>query len=223
MAKAKLQDRAPTDLRVAKEALYRQHIIDAAEVIFATEGFEQARMQNIAQAAGISLGTLYAQFTGKQELYRAVLITRDEQMLKAVQKEAESTLAGGYSLEAILDLMGVHLLFLLQHPNYLRMQLQEGLAWYHSSARPSDYERDIWDEGMQLMASVFKWGSDSKTFIAGEPEELVQLMLALQQTRLSQWIANGMQMPHEALVDVIKADFVRFFCAAGAAPTRNIS
>jgi AcrR family transcriptional regulator len=71
-------------LRDAKDALYRQHILEVAETIFAQHGFAATKMQTIAAKAGVSLATLYQAYANKQALHRSILIERDRQMLAVV-------------------------------------------------------------------------------------------------------------------------------------------
>lgn len=203
---------AARSLRGARAELYRQHIMAAAEAIFADEGFAQTRMQAIAQAAGVSLGTLYQQFEGKDELYRAILIARDAEMLAGVTEAARIRLKMPLDIAQILAMMDTHLRFLLEHPDYLRMQLQDGRAWYHSAARPSAEEQQIWERGLAMMQQVFGWGTASGLFIPGAAEDHARLLLALQQARLAGWVAGGMHEAHDTVIALIQADFVRCFC-----------
>ncbi len=208
---------AQRNLRRAKAALYRQHIMDAAEAMFAREGFAQTRMQAVAQAAGVSLATLYQQFKGKEELHRAILIARDAEMLSQVMERAQNLLQAPQSVEQILALIAVQLSFLLEHPNYLNMQLQDGHAWYHSAARPSAEEQHMWERGLAMMEQVFTWGTRNQLFISDAPADQARLTLALQQARLASWVSGGMLAPHAAVIAAIQADFVRCFCRPAVA------
>ncbi|SFF51132.1 transcriptional regulator, TetR family [Fontimonas thermophila] len=203
---------AGRELRDARAELYRQHIMAAAEKIFAEEGFAQSRMQAIAQAAGVSLGTLYQQFEGKDALYREILIARDTEMLDHIAAAAQTHLRSPLRIEQILTLMESHLRFLLEHPDYLRMQLQDGRAWYHSAARPSVAEQRIWERGLAMMRQVFDWGTANGVFVPGSAEDHARLLLAQQQARLAGWVADGMRAAHDAVIALIQADFVRCFC-----------
>ena len=53
--------------------MYRQHILDAAERVFADRGYETAKVQDISALAGLSMGTIYAVFPGKLDLFTAIL------------------------------------------------------------------------------------------------------------------------------------------------------
>ncbi len=50
----------------------RQRIVDAAVAVVAKRGFEAASVNEIADAAGFSIGALYGNFAGKDELLLAV-------------------------------------------------------------------------------------------------------------------------------------------------------
>jgi len=57
----------------------RREILDAAELIFTTRGFAAARMDDIAETAGVAKGTLYLYFASKQELFVSLLEERTEE------------------------------------------------------------------------------------------------------------------------------------------------
>lgn len=200
------------DLRAAKDALYREHILEVAENIFAEQGYDNTKMKDIAAAAGISLGTLYQSYSGKLELYRGLLITRDNEMMNSAMQRAQKVLQGLQSVEQILWLMQAHVLYLLEHPDYLRIQLQQGYAWYHSAARPSSDEQQLWERGLQMMEQVFNWGTGQGYFVPGKPADQSRLLMSMQQTRLANWVSDGMTDSHESVVSGILADFVRQFC-----------
>jgi AcrR family transcriptional regulator len=203
---------AARKLRDAKDALYREHIMDVAEKIFADQGFAATRMQDIAAAAGVSLGTLYQSWPGKQDLHRGLLIERDKQMLERVVVQHERSLQVPQSVEQMLWFMETHLHFLLEHPNYLRMQLQEGYAWYTRAAQPTAEEQRMWDRGMKLMESTFAWGIRQGWLSPANVVHQSRALMAMQQMRLANWVMDGMREPREAVVSRIQSDYVRLFC-----------
>jgi len=48
-------------------------IVEAALDVFAERGFSGARLEDIAQRAGVTKGTIYLYFAGKEELFEAVV------------------------------------------------------------------------------------------------------------------------------------------------------
>lgn len=204
-------------MREAREALYREHVIDVAERIFAEQGFASTHMQDIAKAAGISLATLYQAYAGKSELYRAILIARDAEMMNTLAHRGQQVLQQPQSIEQLLWLMALQLGFMLEHPDYLRMQLQGGQAWYHSTAWPSQEEQQLWERGMKMMELLFGWGVAKGLFIPGLAADQARMVLTMQQTRLANWVATGMQEAHALVIERIQADFVRIFCKPAVA------
>jgi len=199
-------------LQDAKDALYKEHIMEVAERIFAEQGFNNAKMQDIASEAGISLGRLYLSYPGKSDLHRSLLIARDSQMLNAVLAKGQDSLQAPSTIEEVLFYNETHLHFLLQHPNYLRMQLQEGHAWYHQSAQPTREEQVMWDRGLLVLKTLFTWGISQGFFSPAPAEHQGRMLLSLQQTRLANWVMDGMKASHESVVLGIQADFIRLFC-----------
>jgi AcrR family transcriptional regulator len=51
----------------------RRKLLTAAERIFARDGFEAARLEDIASAAGYTRGALYASFESKEDIFFALL------------------------------------------------------------------------------------------------------------------------------------------------------
>lgn len=67
-------DGAPPGARLPR-AEVRRRVLDAAERVFAERGYAEARLADIAHAAGFTKGAVYSNFASKHELY-AELITR---------------------------------------------------------------------------------------------------------------------------------------------------
>jgi AcrR family transcriptional regulator len=59
--------------RAEELARRRSDVIAAAAAVIATKGFHEAQMTEIAAAAEVSLGTLYALFEGKDEIFEEVV------------------------------------------------------------------------------------------------------------------------------------------------------
>lgn len=55
--------------RAEAKARTRQLLLDAAASVFATKGFAGASVEEIAEAAGFSIGAVYSNFGGKEELF----------------------------------------------------------------------------------------------------------------------------------------------------------
>ena len=67
-------------------ALRRLDAISAASSVFAEKGFDGAQMAEIAATAEISLASLYALFSGKEELYQEVILSAGASVRQTVQE-----------------------------------------------------------------------------------------------------------------------------------------
>jgi AcrR family transcriptional regulator len=66
-------------------------ILDAAERVYAREGFEAGRMEQIAEAAGVSVGTLYNYFADRRALVESLLADRRHELLRRVDDTLAQT------------------------------------------------------------------------------------------------------------------------------------
>src|ERR1700742_1468312 len=82
-------------------ATTRERLIAAAIEVFAEQGYEGARLQDIARAAGLTTGAIYANFRGKAELLFAAIGTR-------AGAEVDALLAGaaGTDTRTLLERLG---------------------------------------------------------------------------------------------------------------------
>lgn len=66
-----------------KTELTRARLIEAAEKIFARDGFEAAKLEEIATSAGYTRGAFYANFESKEDLFLALL---EREITERIQK-----------------------------------------------------------------------------------------------------------------------------------------
>lgn len=194
----------------AKADAYRRLIADAAQKVFAEHGFEAAKIQDIAQEAGLSLGTLYTVFPGKAEIYSAI----QREHGQAVLLEISSAVARVHGeLEAALAGIEAYVRCLVARPHYLRMLLREGLSWTQRSWLRTAEEIATWERGMTLAVSLLRAGIE-RGFLHGDnpPDVLLKMIIAAQQVQLADWLDRGAG-PHEveALIARMQTYFRRAF------------
>src|SRR6185437_2714385 len=85
-AAAEAPTRAPTRRALAKQQT-RMKVLAAARRLFSEQGYEGATIRDIAAAAGMSTGAVFANFTDKSDLFREIMIT-DMAALAEAMREA---------------------------------------------------------------------------------------------------------------------------------------
>jgi len=213
--------------KLAKAEMYRKLIVDAAEQVFAERGYDEAKMQDIALAAGIALGTLYTVFPGKVELYGAIQEQRGREMIEgihfALTRGGTSRLdraIQGYDgvVDACARGIDAYVRVLVQRPAFLRMHLRDGLSWTDPSARRSGEEVATLERGMSLAVSLLKAGIE-RGYLHGEsrPEVLLKMMVAAHQVQLQDWLDRGADQDEvTGLIERMQQHFVRAFVIESA-------
>lgn len=78
-------------MRVVKEAEERRNeILDVAENLFGTKGFDQTSTNDILNEIGIARGTLYYHFKSKEEILDAMIERIDKQLVAKAKMIAEN-------------------------------------------------------------------------------------------------------------------------------------
>lgn len=80
-AHSKSRTRAAPSLRERLKEATHAAILDAAENVFARDGVQTARMEDVASAAGVAVGTLYNYFGDRSALLAALLDARRAELL----------------------------------------------------------------------------------------------------------------------------------------------
>lgn len=97
-------------MNIAKRNQKESKIIDAAERIFASVGFKNAKMEDIARTARITKVTLYSYFKSKENLYMAITY-RAFELLEDTYQNKISELKNENGLELALGLMEAFMTF----------------------------------------------------------------------------------------------------------------
>lgn len=99
-----------------------QEILDAALAVFSEYGYHEARIEDIAERAGVGKGTVYLYFPGKRELFQALITRITGEHLKTI----EAALSESGSLEERLVLaVRKHLLFFESNRDLAGLNVQE--------------------------------------------------------------------------------------------------
>ena len=102
--------------RKLRERVVRENVIlDAAEEVFFSRGFDQSTMDDVAKAAELSKGSLYNYFKNKNELCIGIVGRSLRRLLQYIEKYVDKQSSG---LEKISDFAKTFLLFREKNPEY---------------------------------------------------------------------------------------------------------
>src|SRR5690606_4475422 len=95
-------------------------ILNSAEKKFSELGFENTKMENIADTIGISKGLVYFYFNSKENLYMALTYRAMRKMNDMFYSVLQSN-QGKSGLESTMTLANAYISFLEEHPFYLEL------------------------------------------------------------------------------------------------------
>ena len=119
----------PITRRAQAKLRTRQRLLDAARRLFTERGYEAATVRDIAAAADLSTGAVFASFTDKADLFNEVLIN-DHQLL--AERMAQLDVEGLSVRESLLRLMA---LAYERHLDQLGLvQAAISFSWQHDAS-----------------------------------------------------------------------------------------
>jgi AcrR family transcriptional regulator len=80
--------------RDRRREMTRRHLLDAAAIVFARDGFHGASLDDVAATAGFTKGAVYSNFKSKDDLFVAVFedrLTREAEEMERVLADAAPT------------------------------------------------------------------------------------------------------------------------------------
>ena len=96
----------------------RDRIVNAALELLKVGEYDKIQMRDIAEEAGVALGTVYRYFASKEHLFAAVLVIWSSSLHERVQRRP---LVGDTPVERLDDLMGRVLNAFDRFPQFLRL------------------------------------------------------------------------------------------------------
>ena len=194
----------------ARHAAYRDLVVEAASEAFARDGVAATKMEDLAVAAGISLGTLYSVYKGKAEIVDALHETRLREIHSA---SVDAEIAAADPLAAAIAGSRAYLTYFMDRPDYLRMYLDEGANWgVRRSMVGASRSAQVWNDGVARLAEIFARGIARGVFEDGDPDRQARTMLAMQQVLLADWFEDGRTASADDLMQDVKTLLRRTFC-----------
>jgi TetR/AcrR family transcriptional regulator len=151
-----------------------EQIIKAALEVFGECGLANARLQDIAERAGVSKGTIYLYFPNKEELFREMI----RQTAVAAIERAEQANVPGTPRNQLFAFMRAYWAF-VRSPVFMtiyRLVLGE-LHQFPDLAK--FYAHEVVARGQKLIAGIIRRGIDAGEFREIDPMTAARVLVAL--------------------------------------------
>jgi AcrR family transcriptional regulator len=80
--------------RREKQAQTRQRLLQAASRVFARRGYQQSTLEDVAKEAGFTIGAVYSNFSGKEELFLALADKEVDQRVAEIRAVGDAAERG---------------------------------------------------------------------------------------------------------------------------------
>lgn len=195
--------------------LRRTEILNAAERLFATKGFHNTTMAEVAETSEFSIGTLYQFFKSKEELYYTLVIEKFD-TLHSLIKEGLNQFSK--SLEQIGALIQTHLTFFQNHRDFFKIFIQErNTLESQVNFKLGETIRQKYLSYIEFVTQIMKKGVKERDLKKLNPKELAFFLMGIMNSFVFQWILN----PREELL-TSKLPLIRELFLEGASKKRKI-
>lgn len=174
-----------TSRRDRERAFRASLILEAAEYVFATQGFQAASIEEIASRAEVAIATLYKMFGSKEAIFAALIEYRQSEFLVEVGAFARGRDTPPSQLDALIE---ATFRYFAQHQAAFRIYLAatHGFPWH---IRTSLGERAFMkhQEFVRFIADILREGMRGGAWPKEDPAQLSVAAMGALNGLLMQW------------------------------------
>jgi AcrR family transcriptional regulator len=164
----------------------RAEILEKAEKIFATKGFHDVTMAEIASASGFSIGSLYQFFEGKENLYSIMIREKLDLMYSEVRK---ATNAAEDVIDKIETLIDAHLQFIEKNTDFCRLFIKgENAALSEAMTSLRQKLLDDYFEHITFIENLLKDGIRKHLLRDLPPRDMAEALFFLIRASSIEWM-----------------------------------
>lgn len=176
----------------------KQDILDVAERIFVEKGYEQASMEEIAEAAEYAPSALYRYFDGKSALFLAVIESNADTWLQTYH---DATVSTSDPIEAMRAGIRAGLEFTDRHRHFILLYYREQalIARLQEGTQSSK----VTDEILRWHALGVRSGQQRGIFREGDADLYAHALHSMGSGIVSHWLCSGSQATPSEIADLI--------------------
>lgn len=148
-------------------------ILDAAYNVFSTKGYHNATVDDIAQHAGVSKGTCYQYFSGKEEVFLATL----DRTLDKILAEAEGAAVGATDALARMGLKGLTFISKFRELQFMFIGLYTEILGGNEKLKAKTAA--LFDTTAQFLAVDIRLGIEQGVFRGVDPVAVAYAMIGI--------------------------------------------
>ncbi len=179
----------------------RAQILQAAATVFARNGVDGARMDDIVAESGLSKGSLYWYFDSKQEIVTALV----DEILRSEFEQLKLLIdAPGTVLERLTTFVDAHAAVFREHPTLGKL----GLEFYAMSGRVpqiKEFIRRYYRDYIEVLVELLAQGQSRGELDIDDPNELAVNLVCLLEGLTLLWAldAGEIDLPRQFRVALV--------------------
>jgi AcrR family transcriptional regulator len=195
-------------------ALRRADLIAAASKAFAERGFSGVQVSEIAEAAGLSLTSVYSMFGGKEDLYQEVITHMAETIQEGVRKRVDGI---PNARERLLCVVEALFACFEENRGLLRLFAQgtQGLPWKIRQAM-GEVSIQILHGFTEWVISIAEQARREGQLHGLDPESVALAVTGAVSSKAAHWIDTKPERPLAEAAPGTRALFERLFDEARA-------
>jgi AcrR family transcriptional regulator len=174
--------------RHLEEEISRRFILDAAEQVFARQGFQNATVREIAAESEFSASALYNFFDSKEDLFAKVMERKGRDIVQALQQAVQGVQAPTAQLHALAD---AQLSYWSANRDFYRLLVRTSSpSWWTLKAELDETSNDRFLRAIDIVTHVMRDGRDTGVFVDDDPETMAVVFLGIMQAYLVRWLSE---------------------------------
>jgi len=185
----------------------RNEILKQAEKIFASKGFHNTTMAEIASASGFATGTLYQFFEGKENLYNIMVSEKLDKMYAEIRDSANREEDLKDKIEKLVE---AHFHFVENNVDFCDLLIRgEGLTLSDKGTILRDKLIADYFNHVGFVESIMCFGIETRALKSGDPRMMAYTLLGIIRSFFYYWMLTNQDAPLSDKVGCVSDIFLK--------------
>jgi AcrR family transcriptional regulator len=186
--------------REESRRLTRERLIDAAAAVFAERGYRRASVEEIAARAGYTIGALYSNFSGKEEVLLALL---EQRVAQIAERIVTAALQADTPTDKLRAGAREWMEFLDDEPELYALMVEFWTIWVRDDEQRPHHGRRFAAVREYIGGLIQQKADEIGVTMALPPDQIGAVVLALADGLALQYLANPDAVPKELFPSVL--------------------
>ncbi|MCE5273348.1 TetR/AcrR family transcriptional regulator [bacterium] len=162
----------------------RREILEAAEAVFSTHGFHNTTISMIAAAAGLSVGSIYNFFPGKEALFYSIIEKSASEGLEALREAADAI---DSPVEKLRTVITQKVNYFIAHYDFFKIFIGVTSASYRPQIERDNPVLIQYHDYIDWLEATFRWAMEQGCVKPCDPRLLAISLEGLTDGLIEHW------------------------------------